>query len=289
MLHKAQTALLLISLVSLIYVLRDNNMSPGTLLRQQAARMLANQTITDALCDGISQENDVTDGERETALDHQEEYAKHRDGNPLVNFIEGPEPGGKVGDEYGKPLIKYAIPFLIIFLISFVSCIYFCSVWCCNNIEWCRKFNVCKGPKPGGYRVVFTIATIALMAGLSISGLIGIVDAAGVKKGGNKLICTFGVFADKLLHGDPAQDWVGIDWTVTDFQVLLDEFYPMVAKLTAAPSLTGTTAASGMIATVNTAKVSVDAFYTANFLKTVSPRADPLSTQTSYKPDYIAV
>lgn len=289
MFQKAQITLFLLSLVSIVYILRDSNSSPGTLLRTNASRFLSDQKITNALCDGVDRQDNVTDSERETAQGHQEKYAKSRGGNPLVTFIEGPKPADQLGDEYGRPLFARAVPFMILFIITLGSCFYFTTVWCCLNVSWCRNLKICKGPKPGGYRVVFTIVTIVLMTGLAISALIGAVNAGGIKKDGNKIMCAVGVFAEKLLEGSVSEDWVGAEQMVTDFQVVLNDFYPMVTKLTAAPSLTATTTASGMGVTLPAAKLAAESFSTLNSPKVVKPRPDPLKTQVSYKPTYVSV
>ncbi len=173
--NKATSAALLLTLfVSCIYLLRDNNTSPGTFLRSQVIRHLEDHQISEAFCAGTSEVNDITEKEREKAKGHTEYYAKKRDGNPLVTFIEGPEVGGKIGDEYGPPVAKTMIPFLVVFLFAFGGCIYFVTVWCCLNYHCCPNTKLCKGPKPGGWRIPMFVAVFIFALALTVGSGLGI-------------------------------------------------------------------------------------------------------------------
>lgn len=289
MLTKPQTALLLISLVSFTYVLRDSNTSPGTFLRKHVSRLLEDQQLTNVLCEGTSQENDVTQDERETANVHTESYADKRGGNPLVDFIEGPEPAGKIEEDYVKPVMKSAIFIILLFVASLGFCIYFITAWTCVNYSFCDRYTICKGPQPGGNKIAFTVAVGFFALALAVTGIAGIVTSSGIKSGGKKIVCSVAIFAEKLIEGSNSEDWVGVEQMIEDFQIVLNEFPTMVVQLTGAPSLTVTTTASGMAGTLTTAQASVELFYTQNFAKTVSPRPDPSKVQASYTPSYILV
>ena len=133
------------------------------------------------------------------------------------------------------------------------------------------------------------IAALVFAACLSITAIVGITHSSGVKQGEKKILCSVGIFAEKLLDGSPTEDWVGAQIAVKDFQDVLGDFYPMVAKLTAAPSLTAAAVASGMTVTLTAGQAATQLMYTTNSNKIVKPRPDPAKVPPTYVPAYIKV
>jgi len=281
-----QILLLVTCLTSCVFLLREHKATPTGFLQRHMSRILETNQITKAFCDGVSQANDITVSEREAAKIHREFFSNRRNGNPLVAFIEGKELGGKIGTTYGQPIAKALIPFVIALAIAILGCLYYVLVWYCTHC-CCCDIGLCSGPKPGGWRIPSFLIVLVFVTLLCGAAYFGIEHSKEFKQGGKKVLCSVGIFAEKLIDGSHDENWAGVQKSVENFQAMLDDWNPMVLKLTAAPSLVTTTQLSGISATVLAAKAAAQLMYATNTLKTVSPRPDPAKIPSYYQPTYI--
>lgn len=286
MFNKTHLTLLFISLISFVYVLRDTNISPGTLLRKSLSRALDAQDITNALCQNLQLNVTVTASEQETANDHTSSYTLS---NPLVTFIEGPDPSGQIFDDYIKPVATKAAFFAVFIILSVGSFIYYTTVWCCVTFGMCRKFTICKGPKASDeHKTTYSVITGVLMLGMFITGIVGAADSTAVKNGGNQLVCSVAVLAEKTLEGSNSENWLGVEVMVTNMQTILNAWPSVSFELAKTPTLTGTTLGAQVSTLYKSAQVTTTTFKQSTIL-TVSPRPDPSKGEGLYTPTYVTV
>jgi len=274
--------LLLASLLSIISSKTNHFLtSPialAALSQQDSTTNLKNSA--DVLCKDVSMSN-VTQDERKHADSIRQSVNKYRNGNPIVDFIEGPEPSDKFNNEYIVSLAKTAAPWFVLlgiasltFLVLLVNC-----CWTFGNCCGSRPKRVLRTSK---FKTCLIITSIITLIGLIGFSIYGIPVSSDFAKGGNQTMCQAGILVDQLVEGTNNHPWVGLRDLVNKLMITLNNFASTGINLNYPTAATD-------IALVNTKfttnSPTVNSMYTNNKDSTVN-RADPTIGGT-YQPDYI--
>jgi len=287
---KLRNILLLISLVSFIYILRDHHSASEGFLTPHIKRLLQQGTISESLC-GNTEVSPASSGQISRAESITSAIKKLRKGNKLVSFIEGPEPDDQFTSEYVLPVLAYGVPWIVFFALGIIGCIT-CSVnWMCMNYSCCEKCNICKKPKTTRFKSGFRISSMVLMLFLSGAAIAGLVFSKEVRTGGRQTICSLGLLVDKLIEGSSAENdrWVGINPLIDKMEITFQNFnINTFLQLSVSYSSAVTVSDTGLINLAYLpASGSVSTFYATKNGRSVQ-NPDP-SIGGTYRPSYIQV
>ena len=282
----------LICVVSFIYVLRDSETSPGGFLKHQISRILDETVITAKYCEGINLKTTISSNQEKQADSVRTALEKVRKGNPLIKFIEGPQPRSDFAEKYLLPVLAFGAPWIIFFAISILVCLGFIVNWFCMYCACCKCCACCGQPKTrnrsrgyAGASIFFGIATIAV-------AIAGIILSRGVATGGKQTLCAGVTFIEKLAQGDNANSWLGVKPLADKLYIVLDKFDTTVVNIYGKqPTPTYfTTLYTGSFADTKstTAKNDINSMYTTYKASTIN-RADPAYSSSTYVPTYIQV
>ena len=266
-----------------IWQLRQNDTSPVQFLKFM--RILEEDSIKDVLCKGVTT-TAVSSSERQRALSIRSTVSKLRDGNQIIDFIEGSEPSSEFAKEYAKPLITFTAPWIAMFAVGLLVFIGILINFCCMHCSCCKNINCCKGPKiteknPGRF---WTMTSLIFSAAVATTSIAGLIFSVGMLKGGNQTICSVGILLDHLIDGNQPEDWAGLNLIISDLQKLFENFASDSVQLSYP---TGSADASLVNSGYTPVSADVTTMYNDNSGSTVH-RADP-SIGGTYQPAYIQV
>ena len=283
MYKRSQSALLLISFVAVVFVLRSSDVSPGSLLRQQLVRALQQAKPSDSLCQGVDLSQGFTSGERERAEGFRNTISNVRNGNPLIDFIEGSDPSSKFGSDYVVQLYPYAVPWVVFFVIGLLTALVFLVNWCCTYCSCCRCCKCCTHPKQSRLRSFYIFTSIIFMTAVIATGVAGIIVSRDIPKDGKKTVCNLALFVETIADGSTQDNWIGIRPAAEKLITVLNSFNTTVNSLQETNNSfteinTRLTAATDAIA----------AMYNDNRNLAVATQPNPQDSG-SYQPTYIQV
>jgi len=287
---KLRNVLLLISLVSFIYILRDHHSTSEGFLTPHIKRLLKQGTISKSLC-GDTEVTPASPGQINRAKGITSAIKRIRNGNKLVSFIEGPEPDDQFTNEYVLPVLAYGVPWIVFFALGIIGCIT-CSVnWMCMHYSWCEKYKICKKPKTMESKRGLRVSSIILMLFLFGAAIAGLVFSKEVRTGGRQTICSLGLLVDKLVEGSSTESdrWIGINPLIGKMEKAFQSFdINKYLQLSVSYSSAVTLSDTGLInAAYSPASGSVSTFYSTKNGRSVK-NPDP-SIGGTYRPSYIQV
>ena len=283
MYKRSQSVLLLISFVTLVFVLRSSNVSPGSFLKQQLTRVLQQAKPSDTLCQGIDLSQGFTASERERAEGLRNTISNARSGNPLINFIEGPEPSSKFGSDYVVPLYPFAAPWAAFFAIGLLTALVFLVNWFCTYCSCCRCCSCCTHPKQSRLRTFYIITSIIFMTAVIAAGIAGIIVSRDIPKDGKRTVCNLALFVETVADGSTEDDWIGIRPAAEKLLTVLNSFNSTVNSLQETNN-----SFTEINNRLTAATDAIDAMYNNNRNLFVATQPNP-EDSGSYQPTYIQV
>lgn len=234
------------------------------------------------LCKSVTMTN-VTQSERTHSDSIRSSVRGLRNGNPLVDFIQGPDSSDKFSSEYVKPLSYVAAPWFALLGVSVITFLVLLLNCCCTF--GCRSSAQTKPvSKTSKFKKCLVITSIIIAIGLIGFCIYGINVSSDFTKGGNQTMCQAGILVDQLVEGSDGDHWIGLRSMVNKLLVTIDNFDSTGINLNYATGATD-------IALINTKYTadtqSLTAMYNNNKASTVN-RPDPTIGGT-YQPDYIKV
>ena len=274
---------LLLGLVLVIYVMRQNDLTITNGFRGSIARVLQStgSRPSERLCAGVSLEESFSKGSFLDSLRNQ------RGGNPLADLVgNGAELDFDVAIDYLKPLLRYTVPWAVFFVISFLLCIGFylnwcCMFGCCKNVRICKCCKVPKEPKRIKLCMGFTGFFLLGMLGASVAGII---FSTKIPKGMEVTFCSALVAVENLTYGKSSEDWLGMTVIVDHLKKIHHQFNHVVDKLGTA------TDPSSWETSYDDTVSAIDALYNNWNTKEIDePNSINNSPVTQYKIEYIEV
>ena len=282
--HKSfQAILLLITLVTFVFVLRDSHGSPGTFLRQQITRVLQQAKPSDTLCKGINPHAGFSATQRNHAEDYRNSLNHIRSKNELISFIEGPEPANKFGNDYLVQLYPVAVPWIVFFAVGLLALVLFFINWCCTYCSFCTVMECCTHPKNARLTGCYLVASIVFMTAIIATGIAGIVVSKGIPIDGRKAVCSATLMIETIIDGSESDHWVGIRPAADKLLVVLGSFDSTVDSLVE----TGNSFVT-INAELKNVTDAVTAMYNDDKDLIVATRPNP-QAGGSYQPTYIQV
>jgi len=283
-----KTPLILTCFVLVIFMMRQNNITPSRGLRH-SVRLLTERILTSGsrpsttLCDGIITEDSYSESEVEKAEKVGDSLSKTRGGNPLEDWVvNGSE--DTFADDYAKGLVPFFAPWPVLFVISILTCFGFLMNWCCIYgccKNCCKCCKCCHGPKEQKKMKIYIAISGLFLVGMLGSAAAGLVFAPKVSNGMNVTFCTCLISVENLVYGETSESWLGFNGILTSLYDVQSQFSTTVTNLNAIGG-----SQTNMNTAYNNAVTANSDLYTNNQGQTVT-RADPDET-TAYSPDYIA-
>jgi peptidoglycan hydrolase CwlO-like protein len=279
---KFKTTGILLSFIICIYLLRNNEASPGSFLKNNIGRFLQNQKLTERFCSDVPLTDPYTESQIEKAEGNRNSLAKIRnDEKTLTALIDNNEPDDGFLGTYLKSMIPILVPWAAFFVVSVLMFTVFLINFCCMNCRCCRNCacRCCLPPKTGRFKncfATFSLICLVLAAGASAAG---IYFSVNVPEEANATVCWAVRLLEKINEGSEEENWVGLSSG-------LDKVDLIVANVNGAVN---DMAGFGVIVNsatnkINQASTLADSMYKDNQNISID-RIDP--EEDSYVPGYI--